>query len=698
VVEWLPLAAPGTALPALDSCGTVGLIDSTPEETARFIAALNVHGLTLSAADPTSADLVVLAGRADAVRSAFIHLTALAARPTPPRVVMGILGDHVDTAGVAGLVKTAALEWSAEWKCVTVADDVEPLAAAALELAQGGLEREVRLGRQRAVCIRVAETIGGVVRPLPEGPWVVSGGARGVTATCALALAGSGARRIVLMGRTPLDDEPAACRGISDEAALKRALIAQAAGKPDLRTIGRQVSAILAQREIRATIHGIEAAGAEVRYEPVDVTDAADVRRAVAAARAVWGPIRGLVHGAGVLADKRLGEKTLEQFVSVLRPKLDGVRALLEACGSDPLEHVCFFSSVAAHSGNPGQSDYAAANATLDRLAVDEQARRGAACHVVSIAWGPWDGGMVTESLAKHFTARGIDLIPQDAGARAFVDELRSGVSTQVIIGCGLEQMRDARRERMRVEVSAMPVLEDHRIGDAVVLPMTMALDTLLGEGRRTLGPACELRDLQLLQGLVLADGSGELEMHSDRSPSGDGVVSTLTHTSGRPAYRAEIASVNGEAPPVPAPAAVNGTVLPDACLHPYASALFHGPAFQVIREVLHCTDHAISARLATAGAMGWPAQWQVDPAALDGALQLLRLWGVAQDGRASLPTGIGRCRVWAPWPDRGDVGCTVQCRRDNAYRLSGDALFTDLATGNPLLSLDGIVMHVHAS
>ena len=125
---------------------------------------------------------------------------------------------------------------------------------------------------------------------------------------------------------------------------------------------------------------------------------------------------------------------------------------------------------------------------------------------------------MVTESLAKHFTARGISLIPQAEGAQAFVDELRSGVSTQVIIGCGLDQMRDARRERVRVEVSALPVLQDHRIGDAVVLPMTMALDTLLGEGRRTLGLACELRDLQLLQGLVLADGSAELEMHSDAS------------------------------------------------------------------------------------------------------------------------------------------------------------------------------------
>ena len=109
----------------------------------------------------------------------------------------------------AGLVKTAALEWSAEWKCVTVADGVEPLAAAAAELAHGGVEREVRLGRQRAIRTRVAETIGRGGSTVARRAVDCLGGARGVTATCGLALAQAGARRIALMGRTPLEDEPA---------------------------------------------------------------------------------------------------------------------------------------------------------------------------------------------------------------------------------------------------------------------------------------------------------------------------------------------------------------------------------------------------------------------------------------------------------------------------------------------------------
>jgi hypothetical protein len=38
-----------------------------------------------------------------------------------------------------------------------------------------------------------------------------------------------------------------------------------------------------------------------------------------------------------------------------------------------------------------------------------------------------------------------------------------------------------------------------------------------------------------------------------------------------------------------------------------------------------------------------------------------------------------------------------ITCRRDDRYRISGDALFVDADGGDPLLSLDGIVMHVQS-
>ena len=675
---------------------------SDPADAERLVARLAAAGLAVTAADAMTADLVVLLHDtgATALDAAFADLTRLASRTAPPSALVAAGHDTPYTAGVAALVQTAAVEWAATWKCVNVAGDGDLVAATAAELAHGGRDREVRVEPSggRAIRTRIDAPIAGPMRPLDVGPWIISGGARGVTAVCGLALARAGARRIVLLGRTPLDDEPASCRGARDEAAIKKALVAEAGAKPDLRAIGRTAQGILAQREIRATLAGLQAAGAEVRYEAADVADADAVRRVVAEVRAAWGPIGGIIHGAGVLADKRLGDKTAAQFASVLQPKLDGVRALLDACASDPLRFLCFFSSVAAHGGNAGQADYAAANAVLDRLAVDEQQRRGDACHVVSIAWGPWAGGMVTETLAKHFTARGISLIPQDAGAQMLVRELQGGRHAQVVVGSGIEQLRDDAPVRLRYDVRQLPELCDHAIGGAVVLPMTMAVDALLGAGRRVLGADCELRDLQLLNGLRFDGDAGELDLVSDVSPAGDAVTATLRHLNGRPAYRARVVRTGSEPPPATLPLPATSGDLAAACRAPYADALFHGPAFHVIRDVVRCDDDGIAARLGTAASMGWASRWQIDPAALDGALQLLRVWGVAQDGRPSLPTALGRVRAWAPWPSSGDVGCVVACRRDNAHRLGGEVRFVDLATGAPLLSLDGLVMHVQAS
>jgi hypothetical protein len=379
----------------------------------------------------------------------------------------------------------------------------------------------------------------------------------------------------------------------------------------------------------------------------------------------------------------------------VVSTKLDGANALLAACGSDPLEALCFFSSVAAHSGNVGQSDYAAANAMLDQWAEREAAARGRSCRVVSIAWGPWDGGMVTASLARHFTSQGIGLIPLAAGAEAFVQELRRGTQVQVLLGCGLEGAEPVPKTVVRFDVSRAPYLRDHAIAGTVVVPMTLAVDWLLAAGARELGHEVELRDVSLLKGAVAPGGVVELVLELSAGADAASRHVTLTHPDGRLAYRATVSKATGAAPPAMTLPAVPAPDLPECCVAPYDEALFHGPAFHTIRQVLRCDAKGIAARLATAGELGWPAGWQIDPVALDGALQLLRVWGWADDGRPSLPTSIARCRAWADWPTGGEVFCDVTAARDNAFRLRADARFFDSSSGRMLASLDGIVMHV---
>jgi acyl transferase domain-containing protein/NADP-dependent 3-hydroxy acid dehydrogenase YdfG len=182
-----------------------------------------------------------------------------------------------------------------------------------------------------------------------------------------------------------------------------------------------------------------------IRYERVDVRDRQAVAEVLDDVRRQWGPITGIVHAAGVLADRRVEEKSTEDFDTVFTTKVEGLRALLSATRDDPLRLVCAFSSVVAATGNAGQCDYAMANETLNQVLAAEHAARPEAI-VRSILWGPWAGGMVGEELAELFRLGGIDLIPFDTGAGAFADEVVSAApDAQVLITVGntLTRMRE---------------------------------------------------------------------------------------------------------------------------------------------------------------------------------------------------------------------------------------------------------------
>src|SRR5438309_541575 len=110
-------------------------------------------------------------------------------------------------------------------------DDREVARVIEEELRAGFLDVEiVRNGDGRFAPVVIERAVASSnARTLTENDVVVaSGGARGVTATTLLALARASRCGFVLLGRTPICDEPAACVGVVDEASLKRALIEDA--------------------------------------------------------------------------------------------------------------------------------------------------------------------------------------------------------------------------------------------------------------------------------------------------------------------------------------------------------------------------------------------------------------------------------------------------------------------------------------
>ncbi len=131
----------------------------------------------------------------------------------------------------------------------------------------------------------------------------------------------------------------------------------------------------------------LEALGARVEVRACDVSDRAQLARAIAAVPAEY-PLCGVVHAAGALADATVETMTPDALARALAPKLDGAWHLHELTRELELDAFVLFSSVAGTLGSPGQGNYAAANVFLDALAAHRRAQGLAA---VSLAWGWWE-------------------------------------------------------------------------------------------------------------------------------------------------------------------------------------------------------------------------------------------------------------------------------------------------------------------
>ena len=106
---------------------------------------------------------------------------------------------------------------------------------------------------------------------------------------------------------------------------------------------------------------------------------------------------------------RQLEQKSIQEFELVYRTKIHGFRNIWKELDHSTLTHVLLFSSGAGFFGNPGQSDYAIANETMNQIAWDLQ-RHHPHIKVISYNWGPWDGGMVDENLKKLFHQRGVQV------------------------------------------------------------------------------------------------------------------------------------------------------------------------------------------------------------------------------------------------------------------------------------------------
>ena len=236
-----------------------------------------------------------------------------------------------------------------------------------------------RLVAAGADAVRAAERLS------VDGAWLITGGLGALGGIAAEELVQSGARRLVLLSRTPLPP------------------------RREWATLSPGPAYDRVQRVLR-----LESLGASVHIAAVDAGDLRSLATWLAEYRAEqWPEIRGIVHCAGALDNRLLRDLKWSTLLELLRGKAVAAHNL-DVLLPDA-ERSIYFSSTVPVLPQTGQANYAAANAVLDALAAS---RNAAGRRTISIGWGVWkNAGLVSDANVQRHVAG------MEAGGQRSLDE-----------------------------------------------------------------------------------------------------------------------------------------------------------------------------------------------------------------------------------------------------------------------------------
>ncbi len=523
---------------------------------------------------------------------------------------------------------------------------------------------------------------------------LVTGGAKGITARCALALARETRATMVLVGSSPLPDAQAASAGAN---------------------------------EIRETLSRFRADGLRCEYRQCNLTERQDVERLVTGVRSDFGSLDVVVHGAGLNQPRRVEEPNPSEVLNEIAPKLTGALHLFDALDDAPPKLFVALTSVIGVVGMPQNAWYAFANQSLDR-SLGRFAGRHPSVETVSLAYSVWDEVGMGAKLGsvERLAKLGIDAIPVEEGAARFVELVtRDPGVREVVVTARLGALDtwqplmpplprahrfvdqilalEPGREltcRTKLDLERDPYVRDHVYEGSHLLPAVFGLEAMAEAvafvtGRADLPFPLSVEDVELTRPLVVHPERGlVIEIHAEVEDDDGGMPDRQcvhakircqqtgfeqTHFAARFVLGA---SGREREQTVEIPTAA----LP---IHPkthlYGSVLFQGPRFQRI-EQLNALDSEHCLFSASQGQEG--ETWLLgDPYFRDALLQSLQLCVVPDQ---CLPVRIDR------W-DIVDVGSTGPVNRVCRATIDGKEGDTYVGTvssvstgGEPIESLYG--------
>jgi enediyne polyketide synthase len=439
---------------------------------------------------------------------------------------------------------------------------------------------------------------------------LVTGGGKGITAECALALGRDTGAAVALLGRSEPGSDP----------------------------------------ELAANLDRMAAAGLSFRYVQADVTSPDQVKAAVNQIRAELGPVTAVLHGAGRNEPHALANLDEASFRRTLAPKIGGLEAVLAATDPGTLRLLVTFGSIIGRAGLRGEGDYATANDWMTDLTYRIQ-EDYPACRCLALEWSVWSGAGMGERLGvlESLIREGIDPIPPGEGV-ALLGRLLADPRTPtsvVVMGRaeGLPTITLEERElpllrfvdRTQVHYPGIELvvdaelsaegdlyLADHLLDGDLLFPAVLGMEAMTQVSSaltgRTDPPALE--DVEFLRPIVVPVG-GSTTVRIATLVEADGVVQAVIR-SGETGFQADHFRATLR---YPGSAPAEGEPLTGAEAKPwlpvkpaedlYGSVLFQGRRFQRLLGYRHLAAKSCVAQISTSSPDPWFAGFMPSALAL---------------------------------------------------------------------------------
>ena len=423
---------------------------------------------------------------------------------------------------------------------------------------------------------------------------LVTGGAKGITAECALEFARSTKAQMVLVGRSPVPID------FKDK-----------------------------KNEIVNTLSRFKEENLKCQYYQCNITDEEDVQKLIKEIRKKFGKIKGFIHGAGLNSLKRLKQATSEEVYHESLPKIIGALNILNAFKEESPALIMAITSVIGLTGMEGSGWYGFANEVLNLL-LREFKNEHNETQVQTVAYSIWDdvGMGVRLGSVDRLYEKGIAAIPVDEGVRRFRQLAEYDPSTQQVIViarvAGLDTWRPPSIEQRKdfrfiedvkyylpgVELIAQahlniqddPYVLDHNWKGSLLFPFVFGLEAMtqavayVTDNSRF--DCITIKDVKLERPIPVNPDSRStieiraevLQLESLRGPTGVKVEIYSEQTNYQQPHFSAVFEINSRFAKLPAPNSVQPKVKKvidlDMQTDIYGPILFQGKMFQCIEQV----------------------------------------------------------------------------------------------------------------